>query len=515
MRGTLKQIVIVGGGAAGWMTAAALSRLSRPGEVSLTLVESDEIGIIGVGEATIPDMLQFNLFLGIAEADLMRETQATFKLGIEFADWSRKGSRYFHPFGFHGVDIDGLDFHQYWLRCRANGRAHALGDYCLTEIVARQDKFGFPDTRVAGAPASYLRYAYHFDAALYAGFLRRYAEARGVKRIEGKVCEVLRAPESGDITGVKLSNGLAVSGEFFFDCTGFKSLLLDQTLGVPWVDWRHWLPCDTALAVASEHYGPLRPYTRSTAKPAGWQWNIPTRQRTGNGHIFCSEFMGEDEAATSLIEGLEGPVKGSPRLIRFSTGHRQRFWEKNCVAIGLSSGFLEPLESTSLYLIRQGISRFIALFPDASQPPILRDEYNRWMQKDFEQVRDLLVLHYFANERDEPFWRHCRNMAIPESLRRRIELFAEGGRFLRNEGELFPNASWVAVMIGQNVIPRAVDPLVAGVPAAEIESKLELLRRAMNQYADALPSHQDALRRHCEADAPVRSATAGAADALR
>jgi tryptophan halogenase len=494
--GTLKQIVIVGGGAAGWMTAASLSKLLRPDEVSLTVVESDEIGIIGVGEATIPDMLQFNLFLGIPEAELMRATQATFKLGIEFVDWSRKGARYFHPFGFHGVDIDGLDFHQYWLHCRASGHAHSIGDYCLTEIVARQNKFGFPDVRVAGAPASYLRYAYHFDAALYAGFLRRYAEARGVKRVEGKICEVLQAPETGNVTAVRLTDSRTVAGEFFFDCTGFRSLLLNA-LGVPSVDWRHWLPCDGALAVASQHNGPLRPYTRSTAKSAGWQWNIPTQRRTGNGHIFCSGFMNEDEATSSLIDDLDGPMIGSPRLIRFSTGHRQKFWEKNCVAIGLSAGFLEPLESTSLYLIRQGISRFIALFPDASLPPVFRDEYNRWMQRDFEQVRDLLILHYFANQREEPFWRHCRNMRIPESLQRRLDLFAEGGRFLRGEGELFPNASWVAVMLGQDVNPRSVDPVISGLPVADIEPKLESLRRAMNEFADRLPSHGEVLGKYC------------------
>jgi tryptophan 7-halogenase len=493
MQGRLKQIVIVGGGAAGWMTAAALSRLLKPADVSLTLVESDEIGIIGVGEATIPDMLQFNLFLGIAEPELMQATQATFKLGIEFVDWTRNGSRYFHPFGFHGIDIDGLDFHQYWLHCRAHGHPHSIGDYCLTEIVAKKNKFGYPDLSVAGAPASYLRYAYHFDAALYARFLRQFAEKRGVKRVEGKVNEVLRHPESGNLTGVRLEDGQIVSGEFFLDCTGFRSLLLDKTLGVPWVDWRHWLPCDGALAVACEHAGPLRPYTRSTAKPAGWQWNIPTQKRTGNGHIFCSEFMSQDEATSLLIDGLEGPIMGTPRLIRFATGRREKCWEKNCVAIGLSAGFLEPLESTSLYLIRQGISRFIALFPDASQPSIFRDEYNRWMQRDFEQVRDLLILHYYSQERDEPFWRHCRNMTIPETLRRRLDLFAEGGRFLRFEGELFPSASWVAVMLGQNVNPRAVDPMVASLPVAEVEPKLHLLRRAMNEFADKLPSHEASL----------------------
>jgi tryptophan halogenase len=497
---TLKQIVIVGGGAAGWMTAAALSRLLRPHEVSLTLVESDEIGIIGVGEATIPDMLQFNLFLGIVEAELMRATQATFKLGIEFVDWSRPGARYFHPFGFHGVDIDGVDFHQHWLHCRARSQAEPIGEYCLTEIVARRNKFAFPDTRVAGAPASYLRYAYHFDAALYARFLRAHAEARGVKRVEGKVCEILRSPESGDLTGVRLESGQTIGGDFFFDCTGFRALLL-ESLGVPWVDWRHWLPCDRALAVASGHTGALRPYTRATAKVAGWQWNIPTQQRTGNGHIYCSEFMSEDEATASLIAGLDGPMLGTPRMIRFATGHRQRFWEKNCVAIGLSAGFLEPLESTSLYLIRQGISRFIALFPDASLPPVLRDEYNRWMTRDFEQVRDLLVLHYVANAREEPFWRHCRNIDVPETLRRRMELFSTGGRFLRYEGELFPNASWVAVLLGQEVVPRSVDPLIAERPVSDVARKLEALRRAMNDFADRLPSHADFLRDYCAAEA--------------
>ncbi len=499
MQGRLKRIVIVGGGAAGWMTAAALARVLKPHDVSLTLVESEEIGIIGVGEATIPDMLQFNLFLGVVEAALMRATEATFKLGIEFVDWSGPGSRYFHPFGFHGVDIDGLDFHQYWLHCRAHGHAHWIGEYCLTEIVAKQNRFGFPDTRVPGAPASYLRYAYHFDAKLYAQYLRSYAQARGLMRVEGKVGEVLRAPESGDITGLRLEDGRIVEGDFFFDCTGFRALLLGQALGVEWIDWRHWLPCDRALAVACRHNGPLLPYTRATAKSAGWQWRIPTQRRTGNGHIYCSEFMSEDEATAVLLAGLDGEPIGSPRLIRFATGHRRVFWEKNCVAIGLSAGFLEPLESTSLYLIRQGVSRFIALFPDASLPNVLRDEYNRWMRKDFEQVRDLLVFHYFANGRDEPFWRHCRSMTLPESLQRRLALFAEGGRFLRYEGELFPNASWVAVMLGQNVMPRTIDPLVSALPVGEVEHKLMLLRQAMQRYASALPRHEDVLKQYCAA----------------
>lgn len=493
----LKQIVIVGGGTAGWMTAAALSKVLRTTDVSITLVESDEIGIIGVGEATIPDMLQFNLFLGITESEMMRATQATFKLGIEFVDWSQKGKKYFHPFGFHGIDMDGLDFHQYWLHCREHGQQISIGDYCVTEMVARKNKFAFPDTRSPGTPASFLRYAYHFDAALYAGYLRQFSEARGVKRIEGKINEILQSSDSGNINGVKLENGKMISGDFFIDCSGFKSLLLEKTLQVPWVDWSHWLPCDRALAVACQHSGPLIPYTRSTAKLAGWQWRIPTQTRTGNGHIYCSDFISEDQATTILLEGLDGEVMGSPRLIKFMTGHRQQCWEKNCVAIGLSSGFLEPLESTSIYLIRQGISRLIALFPDATMSSVVRDEYNRWMQKDFEQVRDLLIFHYYANQRDEDFWQECRHMTIPESLQRRINLFAEAGRFLRNEGELFPNASWVAVMLGQNINPKTIDPFVSAIPVDEVNQKLILLRNAIQGYAESLQSHEEVLRGYC------------------
>lgn len=493
----IKKVVIVGGGTAGWMTAAALAKISPSKDLSITLVESDEIGIIGVGEATIPDMLQFNVFLGISEAEMMRATQATFKLGIEFVDWSRKGEHYFHPFGFHGIDMEGLDFHQYWLHCHTQKNPGSIGDYCVTEVVAKKNKFAFPDTRTPGTPESYLRYAYHFDAALYAAYLRQYAEARGVKRIEGKVCEISQSADSGDITQIKLETEKIVAGDFFIDCTGFKSLLLDKTLKVPWVDWKHWLPCDRALAVACQHKGPLIPYTRSTAKTAGWQWRIPTQTRTGNGHIYCSDFMGEDEATSILLEGLDGEIIGSPRLIKFATGHHQKHWEKNCVAIGLSSGFLEPLESTSIYLIRQGISRLIALFPDRSMSPVMRDEYNRWMQKDFEQVRDLLIFHYYANQRDEKFWQECRNMKVPETLQRRINLFADSGRFLRNEGELFPNASWVAVMLGQHITPTRIDPFVSAMPVDQVNQKLNLLRNAIQGYAESLQGHEEVLRGYC------------------
>jgi tryptophan halogenase len=497
----LKEIVIAGGGSAGWMTAAALSSLLDPKDVSITLVESDEIGAIGVGEATIPDIINFNRILGVPEDEFMKATQATFKLGIEFVDWGRKGDVYFHPFGQHGVDMKGIDFHQFWMHSHAGGNAHPIQQYCLSAVTAKQSKFVLPDPNPRSV-LSQLRYAYHFDAALYARFLRRYAESRGVRRVEGKVEQVLQAPETGFITGLRLESGETVSGEFFFDCTGFRALLTEKTLGVPLIDWRHWLPCDSALAVACSHAGPLTPYTRSTAKQAGWQWRIPTQKRTGNGHIYCREYMSDDEAASILLAGLDGEALGSPRQIRFTTGHRKEFWSKNCIAIGLSAGFLEPLESTSIYLIQEGISRFISLFPNATLPGVLCDEYNRHMRTEFEQVRDFIVLHYYANERDEsPFWTYCRTMEIPETLKHKIALFREAGRIFRYEEELFTRPSWVAVMLGQHIVPHSYDPIVATLPRDEVTESIESMRAAMEGAAARMPTHEEFLARYCPAGA--------------
>ena len=493
----IRDIVIVGGGSAGWMTAAALSSLLDPKTVSLTLVESDEIGAIGVGEATIPDIINFNRILGIREDEFMKATHATFKLGIEFVDWGKKGDVYFHPFGQHGADMRGIDFHQFWMHDRATGNTHPIQEYSLCAVAGKQNKFSLPEPDPRSV-LSQIRYAYHFDAALYARFLRQYAEARGVRRIEGKISLVEQAPETGFITGLELENGQAVGGEFFFDCTGFRSLLTEKTLGVPLVGWRHWLPCDTALAVPSRHSGPLTPYTRSTAKTAGWQWRIPTQHRTGNGHIYCSEFMGEDEATAILLAGLDGEALASPRPIRFTTGHRREFWTKNCIAVGLSSGFLEPLESTSIYLIQEGISRFISLFPDASMAQVLRDEYNRHMRTEFEQVRDFIVLHYWANQNDSsPFWSYCRSMDLPDSLKHKIELFREAGRIFRYEEELFTRPSWVAVFLGQHVIPRSYDPIVSTLPHDEVAGSLESMRHAMNAAAARMPTHEEFIARYC------------------
>jgi tryptophan halogenase len=493
----LREIVIVGGGSAGWMTAAALSSLLNPKDVTITLVESDQIGTIGVGEATIPDIINFNHILGVKEDEFMRATQATFKLGIEFVDWGRKGHAYIHPFGQHGVDMQGIDFHQYWLHSRAGGNGRPIEDYSLCAVAAKQNKFVLPDPNPRSV-LSHLRYAYHFDATLYARFLRRYAEARGVRRIQGKIEEVQQAAETGFISGLKLESGETVAGEFFFDCTGFRSLLSGETLGIPFVDWSHWLPCNTALAVPSEHSGPLTPYTRSTAKSAGWQWRIPTQRRVGNGHIYCRDFMSDDEAAAILLEDLDGAPLGSPREIRFTAGCRKEFWTKNCIAIGLAAGFLEPLESTSIYLIQEGISRFISLFPNTAMPDILRQEYNRHMRTEFEQVRDFIILHYCATERDDtPFWTYCRTMDVPDTLKHKIELFQEAGRIFRYQEELFARQNWVAVLLGQHIEPKSHDPIVSTLPEPEVTRSIESMRIAMEEAASRMPTHEDFIGRYC------------------
>ncbi len=494
----IKNIVIVGGGSAGWMTAAALSSLLNPRSVNITLIESEQIGTVGVGEATIPDIINFNALLGIREADFLKATKGTFKLGIEFIDWARKGESYFHPFGVHGADMQGIDFHQYWLSLNRKGDTRALEDFSMCAVAAKSNKFALPDGNPRSA-LSQLRYAYHFDATGYASFLHSYAEDRGVTRIEGKVLDVQQAPETGFISSLQLEDGQVIEGDMFFDCTGFRALLMEKVLQVSHKDWSHWLPCNTAQAVACEQTGELLPYTKSTAKTAGWQWRIPTQTRTGNGHIYCDEFISDDEAINSLLSDLDGPAMGSPREIKFRTGCRSKFWEKNCIAIGLSGGFLEPLESTSLFLIQEGISKFITMFPTADMPGIVQDEYNRQLTQKFEQVRDFIILHYKATERDDsPFWNYCREMSIPDSLTHKIDLFQEAGRAFRYEDELFSKTSWIAVMIGQNIYPRSVDPIVASLPAEDISRSLNSMQTAMTKAATAVPKHSDFIDKYLQ-----------------
>ncbi len=492
----LKNIVIVGGGSAGWMTAAALSSLLSSGATRVTLVESDRIGTIGVGEATIPAVINFNAMLGINEAEFLKATNGTFKLGIEFADWGRKGESYFHPFGSHGVDMQGIDFHQYWLHSMAGGNPAKLQDYSLCAVAAEQNKFILPDQNPRSV-LSHLRYAYHIDATLYAKYLRRYAETRGIQRIEGKVESVQQDNETGDITHLTLDNGDVIAGDFFFDCTGFRALLIDKTLKAPFSDWSHWLPCDTAQTLATERAGPLLPYTKATAKSAGWQWRIPTQHRTGNGHIYSSQYMNDNDAIDILMQGLDSKPLGEPRKIRFKTGCRENLWRKNCIAIGLSAGFLEPLESTSLFLIQQGISRFISLFPTSGVSDVVRNEYNIQMRKEFHQVRDFIILHYVATQRDDsPFWNYCRTMSIPDSLKRKMELFTEAGRIFRYDDELFSKPSWIAVCVGQNLIPKACDPVVSSLPHAQVDHSLGSMRAAMVKAAQKMPTHADFLKHY-------------------
>lgn len=500
----IQNIIIVGGGSAGWMTAAALSRmLPASSSVNITLIESEQIGTVGVGEATIPDVINFNAMLGISEQDFLSATNGTFKLGIEFINWGQIGESYFHPFGPHGVDMQGIDFHQFWMRYQDVNQGTRIEDFSLSTLAAKRHKFALP-SKDPRSVLSQLRYAYHFDATAYAQYLRRYAEQRGVKRVEGKVVNISVAPDTGCLDKVQLENGAEYAGDMFFDCSGFRGLLMRQTLGVNFKDWAHWLPCDTAQTVACERTGPLLPYTKSTAKTAGWQWRIPTQHRTGNGHIYASDMMRDEEAIESLLSDLDGPAKAAPRKIKFRTGHLERFWEKNCVAIGLSGGFLEPLESTSLFLIQEGISKFISLFPSADMPKAVVAEYNKQLTTKFEQVRDFIILHYKATKRDDsPFWDYCRNMSIPDTLQHKMDLFQEAGRVFRYEDELFARPSWVAVMVGQNVLPKTIDPIVAELSDEEIARSLNSMRVALNGAAQKMETHETYLKKYAWATAPA------------
>ena len=498
----LDRVVIVGGGTAGWMTAAVLARLTAAG-TSVTLVESEEIGTVGVGEATIPPLLDFNRLLGIDEDEFVRATGATFKLGIEFVDWGKRGERYLHPFGTFGRDVQGVKFHQLWLRqSRLDppvADTGSLHDYCLASMAAQMGRF----TRPSGDPAavlSSLRYAFHFDAALYARFLRGMAERGGVSRVEGRVAHVDLAPENGFIRAVELADGRRIEGDLFVDCSGFRSLLLGDALGVQFTSWQRWLPCDRALAVPSASNGPLLPYTRATADVAGWRWRIPLQHRTGNGHVYASAFMDDDAAADALLRGLDSEPTADPRPLRFTAGVRERLWERNCVAIGLAGGFLEPLESTSIHLIQSGITRLMSLFPDSGHPASARDAYNRQLRAEYEQVRDFIILHYHATERDDSeFWRHCRATPPPDSLKHKLDLWRERGRVMPEPGGLFTEDSWIAVLMGQAGTPAAGDPLVATLPPEESARFLHHLRTVVAQTANAMPDHAQFIAAHCAA----------------
>ncbi|MCC2977897.1 tryptophan 7-halogenase [Sphingomonas sp. PL-96] len=476
------RVVIVGGGTAGWMAAAAAARFLDDGQRTITLIESDAIGTVGVGEATIPPIRGFNARLGIDEAAFLRATGGTVKLGIEFVGWTDGTDRYLHPFGTPGRDIEGLNFHQLWLKLRGRDGVGPLEDYSMAAVAARHGRFAppSPDPR---SPLSGMEYAYHFDASLYAAFLRDRAEAQGVRRVEGRITQVDQDVLTGHVRALRLEGDRVVEGDLFLDCSGFRSLLLGEAMGVGYEDWSHWLPCDSAVAVPTERVRPLLPYTRASARTAGWQWRIPLQHRTGNGHVYASRFQDHDEAERVLLANLDAPTTAPTRRLSFTAGRRARMWEGNVVALGLASGFLEPLESTSIHLVQAGISKLFALFPDMRFTPVERDEYNRLMRSQYEAIRDFIILHYHATQRaDSPFWRHVRAMPIPDTLQRKIALFREKGRIFRYDDDLFAVPSWVAVMLGQGILPEGYDPVVDALDEAKL---LDALRQMRAGYASA------------------------------
>ena len=496
----IKNIVIVGGGTAGWMAAAAFSKVLGA-EYSIRLVESEEIGIVGVGEATVPHLKLFNNLLEIGEIEFVKQTQGTFKLGIQFNDWGRMGDSYIHGFGDIGHDISLLPFHQFWIKARQTGMASDIGDYSLNTVAAPRGKFMASATDApASSPLANIAYAYHFDAGLYAKFLRGYAEQRGVRRTEGKIAQTVLRPHDGFVEAVVLENGERIEGDLFIDCSGFRGLLIEQALHTGYLDFTHWLPCDRALAIPCEKVGPPTPYTRSTARAAGWQWRIPLQHRTGNGYVYSSAHISDDEAAATLLKHLDGRPLGDPRPLRFTTGVRKKFWNKNVVALGLASGFLEPLESTSIYMIQSGIARLLNLFPQRDFSEVVIDRYNAQATFEYEHIRDFLILHYHATERDDtPFWNQCRTMSIPAQLQDNIRLFQDSGRFFRDAEEMFATVSWVQVMLGQHIVPQGYHPLVDKMSDQELAGFMASVNHVINSCVDAMPPHQAFIDRHCAA----------------
>ncbi|MGV2495622.1 tryptophan halogenase family protein [Pelagerythrobacter aerophilus] len=487
---TPMRIVVAGGGTAGWMAAAALA-YTMGETIDLTLVESDAIGTVGVGEATIPPLVLFNRLIGISEADFMRETQATFKLGIEFENWRCEGEKYFHAFGTTGRDHWSAGFQHFWAEGNERGHTESYSDYCLELVAAYARKF-------AHLPKNGLNYAYHLNATAYAAFLRRIAEKSGAKRVEGKIAQVELDGDSGNITALRLEDGQRLEGDLFLDCTGFRALLIEGALHVGYDDWSHYLPCDRAIAVQTELSGPPVPYTRAIAHDAGWQWRIPLQHRGGNGIVYCSRYLSQDAARERLMSTLEGKPISEPRAIPFTAGARRKQWHRNCVAIGLAGGFLEPLESTSIHLIQRAVVRLMRMMPAGQVSERDIAEFNDQQLTDMIQVRDFLILHYNATDRrDSPFWRQCATMDIPDTLRQKIELFRETGRVFRKNEEIFAENSWVQVMLGQGIKPQNHHPIAKKMSDAELSRFLSSLRENITKTVAALPSHEDYVAQFC------------------
>lgn len=509
MNKIIKKIVIVGGGTAGWMTAAAFSKLLGSAGYQICLVESDQIGTVGVGEATLPHLRFFNQRLGISESEFMQATHATFKAGIEFANWGSVGDAYIHPFGDYGSSINKIAFHHYWLKARALGLQHKIDEYSLPVKFCQAGKFDFPSDDIHSISSTY-SYAYHIDAGLYAKFLRRFSEELGLERVEGRIKGVSLCPESGNVQRLSLESGQVIEGDFFIDCSGFRSLLLGDALGVDFESWKHWLPCDRAVAAPTEnaHAAPP-PYTQATAHEAGWQWRIPLQHRTGNGHVYSSQYLGDDEAERLFRQRLEGEPIREPIKLRFEAGARVCSWKKNCVAVGLSAGFLEPLESTSIYLIQIAIMKLMELFPRTNGDDKITTEFNRQMRVEYERTRDFLILHYHAtNRRDTAFWRYVATMAVPESLEHKMSLFKSRAYVSPYAHGLFLEPSWVAVYLGQGFIPDGIDPRVRVLPDTGLLDQLEKFRQRVAVAADAMPAHQRLIDRVCSESYSAASNTA-------
>lgn len=494
----IRKVVIVGGGTAGWMAAAGMSKLMPSREVAIQVVESEAIGTVGVGEATIPHILYFNRLLGLDENEFMKSTNATFKAGIEFVNWGRLGQSYIHPFGPYGANMDGIHFHHFWLRYASMGKAPPLDQYSLMIRAARAAKFQRPEPGRLNTALSGISYAFQFDASLYAGLMRQHAESRGVVRTEGRITQVNQDPVTGHIQSITLESGETIDGDLFVDCSGFRGLLIEQTLKTGYDDWSPYLPCDRAVARACEKVGDPIPYTRATAKASGWQWRIPLQTRTGNGHVYSSAYISDEAALDSLNADLDGKPISEPNFLRFTAGIRKKPWNKNVVSIGLASGFLEPLESTSIHLIQTAIARLMTNFPDKSfnQPDI--DYYNSRTHLEYEQVRDFIILHYKATERDDsPFWNYCRTMAIPQTLTDRLAIFRENARLYRHDNELFNEVSWLAVMHGQNVVPQRYHPIADMISEEELVRRMSHLEAEVTRGLAVMPSHQDFIDRYC------------------
>ena len=495
-----QHLIIAGGGSAGWMAAALFARLRPAPDTRITLVESDAIGTIGVGEATVPILQEFNRLLGLHEPEFVAATQGSFKLGIEFVDWGQIGNRHFHGFGDHGAPIEGISPHHHWHRLRTAGR---LGDpidrWSMPALAAAQDRFAPPEA-LRGEAAEY-RYAYHFDAGLYAALLRDYAEARGVTRIEGRILDVVRDGESGDLRALLLEGERRVDGDVFLDCTGFASQLLGQHLGTDFVDWSHWLPANRALALGCTRAGRFTPFTRSTAHAAGWQWRIPLQHRTGNGLVYSSAHLSDDEAAALLQANLDGEAIGAPRQLRFTTGRRARFWAHNVIGIGLAAGFMEPLESTSLQLVQTGLARLAELLPAGPADPAIVAEYNRETIGEYERIRDFLIAHYCISQRPEPFWRDMAAMMLPDTLAHKLALWDAMGRVPMLDLESHQEPSWVAVLLGQQRVPRGHDPAADRLPLDSLATRFAQREATLATATRRLPQHDYFVARTCQAAA--------------